>query len=374
MSGISHSDIDLGEADAGASVSELEAKYKDQMRQIVTQKIDLPLSTLPSLLKDQIKLNPEFQRRDRWDERRQSRLIESLIMNVPIPSVFLGEDDYGFYVVLDGRQRLTAIARFLANDLTLTGLQVWSELNGSSFNDLVRRGLDKYLTRRFISGTVILKESSSVVKYDVFDRLNTGGVSANAMEIRNAIYRGGFTDQLHKWGRSPEFCKLWRIPLDVIAAERNSTYREMEDLELVLRFFALQEHEHMTSGFGAYLTEFLASRNVEYVRDGSRLALDNDAFANATSNAWRIFGEEAFVKATSQQKSAPFADAVMVALASYPPSSFDVEKDRRIREAFSNLMANVNFSRSITSGTNGRGAIHTRIGMAKAAVDSVMQS
>lgn len=79
------------------------------MRQIVSQKIDLPISTLPEMIKEQIDLNPDFQRRDRWDVEKQSRFIESIIINVPIPPVFLGEDQYGKYVVLDGRQRLTAI-------------------------------------------------------------------------------------------------------------------------------------------------------------------------------------------------------------------------------------------------------------------------
>src|SRR5688572_20239184 len=100
----------------------IEKKYQKQMRQLVSQKLDLPVSTLPVMLKEQIKLNPEFQRRDRWDESRQSRLIESLVMNVPIPPVFLGEDEYGQYVVLDGRQRLTAVSKFLANNLKLKGL------------------------------------------------------------------------------------------------------------------------------------------------------------------------------------------------------------------------------------------------------------
>jgi hypothetical protein len=98
--------IETGEGDDEADgLPPIEKKYQKQMRQLVSQKLDLPVSTLPAMLKEQIKLNPEFQRRDRWDEYRQSRLIESLVMNVPIPPVFLGEDEYGQYVVLDGRQR-----------------------------------------------------------------------------------------------------------------------------------------------------------------------------------------------------------------------------------------------------------------------------
>jgi len=81
------------------------------------------------MIKEQIYLNPDFQRRDRWDVEKQSRFIESIIMNVPIPPVFLGEDEYGKYVVLDGRQRLTAIKGFLSNIFKLTGLKVWEDLN-----------------------------------------------------------------------------------------------------------------------------------------------------------------------------------------------------------------------------------------------------
>jgi hypothetical protein len=122
----------------------------------------------------QIDLSPEFQRRGRWDMDRRSRFIESIIMNVPIPPVFLGEDEYGKYVVLDGRQRLTAVHDFLRDIYALKGLEVWPELNGLRYDDLQKRKLAPTITRRFIPAVVILKESSSGVKYDVFDRLNTG--------------------------------------------------------------------------------------------------------------------------------------------------------------------------------------------------------
>lgn len=85
-------DVDGGD---GAGDEPLEAKYAKQMRQIFPQKIELPISAILQMIKDQIQLNPEFQRRDRWDNKRRSRFIESIIMNVPIPPVFLGEDNYG---------------------------------------------------------------------------------------------------------------------------------------------------------------------------------------------------------------------------------------------------------------------------------------
>jgi hypothetical protein len=323
------------------------------------------------MLKEQIKLNPEFQRRDRWDDKRQSRLIESLIMNVPVPPVFLGEDEYGHYVVLDGRQRLTAISIFLNNDLRLKGLEVWDELNGLTYQDLIKRDLDKYLTRRFVQAIAVLKESSAIVKYDVFDRLNTGGVRANNMEIRNALNRGGFTDALHSLSRIPVFCSLWGIPTNKLEAEQNYYYQQMIDLELVLRFFALSDTSEMSMRFKDYLTEFMARRNEEYHQNPALAPIDAGRFTRAANNCWRVFAGQAFVR-PSGKKSAPLADAVMIALANIEPVGITDVKADAIRKAFQALFKNDNFVKAIGTGTNGRGAIETRIALATAAATAAM--
>ena len=143
---------------AEPATSALEQKYNKEMRQIVSQKIDLPISTLPDMIKEQIDLNPDFQRRGRWDVDKQSRFIESIIMNVPIPPIFLGEDQYGKYVVLDGKQRLTAIKDFLSNIFKLSKLKVWEDLNGQNFDGLQKKKLAAAITRRVVAAGVILKE------------------------------------------------------------------------------------------------------------------------------------------------------------------------------------------------------------------------
>jgi len=345
-----------------------ERKYKEQMRQIVTQKLDLPISTLPAMLQDQIKINPEFQRRDRWDEERQSRLIESLLMNVPIPPVFLGEDDYGFYVVLDGRQRLTAIQNFLNNTLTLRGLAVWDDLNGLKFNDLVKRGLEKHLTRRFISAIALLKESSPAIKYDVFDRLNTGGVKANEMEVRNAVFRGPFTDALHKLSRTPAFCKVWEIPLDPVDAQSNPLYQKMLDLSIVLRFFALSDPEKMDTPFKDFLGEFMDERNKMYAKNPALEAEDATRLERAVQNSLNIFGVNSFRNPNKRIKgppSLPIAEAIMIGLADYESGIITREISENIRVEFSKLCGDATFEKSISSGTNGKGAIRTRVNMAK---------
>lgn len=352
----------------GEGLSGFEKKYKAQMRQIVTQKLDIPISTLPAMLDDNIKINPEFQRRDRWDEERQSRLIESLLMNVPVPPVFLGEDDYGFYVVLDGRQRLTAIQNFLNNTLALKGLVVWDDLNGLRFNDLVKRGLDKHLTRRFLSAIALLKESSPAIKYDVFDRLNTGGVKANEMEVRNAVFRGPFTDALHKLSRHPDFCKAWEIPVDPIEAQSNPIYQKMIDLSIVLRFFALSDPEKIDTTFKDFLGEFMEERNKLYVADPNLEKMDTERFERAVVNSLAVFGTNSFRNPSKMMKgppSLPIAEAIMIGLSEYDPALITEEIAAQIKADFATLCSDPDFLKSVSSGTNGKGAIKTRINKAR---------
>ena len=364
--------IDLGEDAPGEALSVLEEKYRDQMRQIVSQKLDLPISTMLEMITDQIDLSPDFQRRDIWNLEKRSRFIESIIMNVPIPPVFLGENEYGSYVVLDGRQRLTALSEFLRNTYKLRGLEVWDDLNTLSFRDLEKKKLDKALTRRFIPAVVILKESSSQVKYDVFDRLNQGGVIAEPMEIRNAVYYGEFNRLLHTLSANDIFRRLWNIPLDPEELVNNVLYSRMRDLELVLRFFAVRNYEPTNMNFKDYLSDFMDRRNQAYKSDALLKSSDKEVFMRAVINCWSVFGNAAF-RRPSGVKSAPLADALMAALCEIDPAAIDAERAEKIRAAMSRLCEDdETFKKAISYGTNGRGAIETRISAAKAAVRSAL--
>ncbi|MGD0544465.1 MAG: DUF262 domain-containing protein [Candidatus Acidiferrales bacterium] len=355
--------VDLGQEPKNERAVPLEEKYREQMRQIISQKIELPVSTLTEMIDEQINLNPDFQRRDRWDRLQQSRFIESIIMNVPIPPVFLGEDEYGKYVVLDGRQRLTAIYNFLTNIYPLKGLTVWAELNKLKYADLQKKGLDKTIIRRFIPAVVILKESSPSVKYDVFDRLNTGGVIANAMEIRNAVYPGEFNELIHKLSMEPTFLRLWGIPLEATEREKNTLFRRMTDLELILRFFALRDYVQMDMRFQDYLGDFMQGRNKLYKEQQNLKEADTSTFRRAIENTWRIFGDDAFKRpGAPKYKSAPLADAIMIALSTVEPAQIGDDTAEIIKAGIEDLcLNNKAFQNSISRGTNGKGAITTRI-------------
>jgi hypothetical protein len=372
MSEILRTEIEDGEeAPIVETLQALEEKYRAQMRQIVSQKIELPISTLKEMIEKQIDLSPDFQRRDRWNNEKGSRFIESIIMNVPIPPVFLGEDEYGKYLVLDGRQRLTAVYRFLNNEYVLEKLKVWPELNECNFATLTKRGLEKTLTRRFIPAVVILRESTPEVKYDVFDRLNTGGVVAEPMEIRNAIYGGKFNKLLHDVTNDPVFRKLWDIPLDDVQREENKTYATMKDLELALRFFALRKPELMDLVFRDHLSAYMAERNKEYKANPQAEIEDREQFHRAVKNVWTVFNDTAFLRTGKKQKSAPLADAFMIALSHVPEETVSSRK-LEIKAALEALFTNDDFIKAIGSGTNGKGAISDRIRLALDAVQTAV--
>lgn len=370
--------IEMGDDAPEAAGTPLAEKYKQQMRQIFPQKIELPVSTLLEMIEKQIDLNPAFQRRDIWPVAKQSRFVESIIMNVPIPPVFLGEDDYGKYVVLDGRQRLTAISTFLSNGYALEGLKVWDELNRLSWLDLKKKELHTTILRRFIPAVLILKESSPEVKYDVFDRLNTGGMEALPMEIRNAIYRGPFCSQLHTLSANKTFRKLWGIPEEEDARQENATYRRMEDLELVLRFFALQKHEDMEGRFKEALSTYLDARNKAYKEKPELAKQDTALFERAIENAWKVFGEDAFRKPgdpgeKKAVRSAPLADAVLFALAPVEPEKLTSTMIKKVASELTAFFSNDgDFKKSVGTGTNGKGATEYRLTRTRDVVKKVI--
>ncbi|QJD88757.1 DUF262 domain-containing protein [Duganella dendranthematis] len=241
--------------EAVLSDEELSQKYADTQIRIVRTSLDFTLHTLVASIKDKSYINiaPGYQRRARWDRRKKSLLIESFLMNIPVPPLFLFEKDYNQYEIMDGRQRLEAISEFLDNKYPLTGLEFWPELQGKRFTDLpgtVQRGL----LRRTLNAVVLLAETSrsedSVdIRLVLFRRLNTGGIKLNPQELRNALYPGIFNTALHELSREELFCDLWKIPKrtpkedEQPATEllRNTLYRSMMDCELVLRFFGIRD-------------------------------------------------------------------------------------------------------------------------------------
>jgi uncharacterized protein with ParB-like and HNH nuclease domain len=180
--------------------------WATKQKDLVTSMVDYNLSTLAELINDEtIDLNPMHQRRLRWNLGKQSKLIESFLMNVPVPPIFLNEDEYGRYSVIDGKQRLSAVTSFLSNNLVLEGLQIFADINGNKFNDLPSKLRSIIRTRPTLRAIIILRQSDSDLKNEVFHRLNTGGEHLNPQEIRNNAYHGTLNNLIMELSESRIF-------------------------------------------------------------------------------------------------------------------------------------------------------------------------
>ena len=252
------------------SDNEINEKYKKGEIRIVTEQARYPLDSIEAMLDSEKYIrNPEYQRRKRWNNTRKSRLIESFIMNVPIPPIFLYEIDYSIYEVMDGQQRLTAIYDFYKGKFDLEGLEYWRELNGRNYQNLpdqVQKGID----RRYLSSIILLqetaksKEEAEYLKQIVFERLNSGGEKLTAQETRNALNNGKFNRLCIKLSENDPFRKMWNLPLESQGEEKlleSESYRKMEDVELILRFFAYRHIDNLKSPVDKFLDEYLKQAN-----------------------------------------------------------------------------------------------------------------
>src|ERR1039457_4400675 len=182
------------------TTKELEKKFNETAFRLNQERNDFFLPQVKDfvLQKKWLNLRPEYQRRLVWEDQKRSLFIESLLLNVPIPPVFLYEWDLSRYEVMDGQQRLNSIVDFYGNLYPLSGLEKWSELNGLRYRELpktLQRGLDRRrisVTVLLVGGTVENGPDKGDVRKLVFERLNTGGQHLNAQELRNCLYGGPF--------------------------------------------------------------------------------------------------------------------------------------------------------------------------------------
>ena len=308
--------------DMRISDDEINKKYLAGEVRIVTEQARYPLDTIRGMIDSgKYELMPSFQRRHRWSVVKKSRLIESFIMNVPIPPVFLYENEYSHYEVMDGLQRMTAINEFYLDKFALTGLEQWPELNGKVYSTLpekIRQGID----RRYLSSIILLHESAKdpkkaqEMKQLVFERINSGGVKLERQETRNALYDGPMNQLCATLSRNKYLCLLFRIPnkesIDMAQLhfdfwddmqdeqideqiesqlDKNPLYTSMTDIELVLRYFALRNLEGYTYDFHDFLDDYLIISNKF---DTELLQKLKAKFEETILFAYELFAEKAF--------------------------------------------------------------------------------
>jgi hypothetical protein len=231
---------------------DLEAVLDKARQNVKTDSYPMSLGELASMYENgEIVLRPEYQRYFRWEPEQKSKLIESILIGLPLPSIFLAQDEKGNWEVVDGMQRLSTIFDFmdiLKKETTsseyyksfkkLTDeLFYLSEYEGKKWSDLTRR-IQLDFKRTKVQLTILLRETDLEAKFELFQRLNSGGTQISGQELRNAIMAGS-KPSLLKW-----FEKLAAFPAFVKVcglAERDLSVRM--DVELVLRFIVFLSAE-----------------------------------------------------------------------------------------------------------------------------------
>lgn len=352
----------------------LVAKFKMAQESLVVQQSDFSLSAISEMVTaGSIDIEPKYQRRHRWHDDRQSALVESFILNVPVPPVYLSEDDYGEYSVIDGKQRITSIKRFICNELVLDGLTRLSELNGKRFDDLPVQIKNALSVRPYIRVITLLKQSNPQLKYEVFLRLNTGGESLSPQEIRNVAYSGSLNSLLLELSEN----HVVREKLKIVG-EGSNAFRKMEDVELVLRFFTLLNG---WQNIGNVLADEM-SNYMEKNRDASEhdIAALKLAFISSINRCVSIFGAHAFHRPLErnnwrEQLISPLFDAQMVAVSTFTEDEAArlANYPDRVEGGLRALFANADFAKAVSQATNNPANVKKRIRDLREALQTILR-
>ena len=239
-----------------------------------------------------IEMTPNFQRNFVWDRTRQSRLIESIFLGLPLPAIYLSEYDDGRMTIVDGLQRISTIKAFIDKKLRLCNMEYFDFCNGKTFEDLKLPDLQ---SRRFYRTQItcfkIDYRSPSQLKYDLFRRLNTGGKALNDQEIRNCLSRKDVRDTLRKMITSKEF---------QAATDNSIKDTRMAAQESALRFICFYDFYKESDDLSMYDGNMRGALDscVERLNKTSKQDLDEYIilFCNSMKLAKSLFDKYAFRK------------------------------------------------------------------------------
>lgn len=346
---------------------ELEEEYLAAQRAAVLEIADQGLISLAQLVKaGAIDVSPKFQRRDRWTPEKQSLLIESFLVNIPVPPVYLAEDEgrIGQYAVIDGKQRLTAIELFFSDRLALRGLTRLKSLNGARYSAMPE-GIRNSLGMKNLRVTTLLRQSDEGLKHEVFLRLNTGGEILTPQEIRNVAYRGPLNDLIYELAENAFLRKQLKVTSKLAPA-----YRRMTDVEFTLRFFALSDRwRRFTGDIRGTLDSYMAHN-----RFTTELGRLQRLFDNSITVAEAVWGEYAFKWPGRDQVLAGLFDAQMIAIAEIGPARQAelINAAPRVRAAMNTLFKDLEFEDAVRQATNTPTKLRYRIKTLRQALLNVL--
>jgi len=336
-----------------------------EQRRLNTETYDFTVSTINDYIKNGHITIPKFQRGYVWNRSQASRLIESLIIQCPIPVIFLSQNTDESLSVIDGNQRLNSINLYLNDEFPLKGLTAYPEIEGFKFAELDPR-FQRHILNRTVRCIVILKDTHPQIKFDVFERLNTGSVKLTPQELRHGIHNGPLMDLLEKLNKN----KLW---LDISG---NKGDKRMKGDELILRYFALCENWR---NYNKPMVNFLNNYAEKYrkAKDEKMIDLEN-SFNSSFQKCYELMDNLIFKTFDKNYKNIKFNaalfDAQMVAISELNPSAVQIERINKntFKEELNKLVLDDIFSKYISSGTTDKRSVQERIRLFKALVQKFL--
>lgn len=257
--------------------------------------------------KGKLLTNPDYQRDYVYTEEKASRLVESALMLIPLPTIYLCEEENNIYSVIDGQQRIMSFIKFVDGDFALKGLTSLTELNGKYYKDLdaeLQTIIDDTTFR-----TILIAKESADSKYDIFERLNRGAVTLKEQELRNCVYRGPYNSMINDLANEKNVVTMFK------AENKRMWYQEY-----ILRFFALIDFMSYKPSMKTWLNKYMKLHQFE---DEKSIAADREKFVKTLSIVKEVLGTDAFATVDYEKKivinkfSATFYDSIMIAFSKF---------------------------------------------------------
>ena len=351
---------------------EKDIEIPHEVRNLTTQAYDKSVSDVVRMITDKdLVLDPDYQRNYVWDNKKASKLIESIILNVPIPVIYVSEEKDSSWSVIDGLQRLNSLKRFFDGKFKLSGLEVLYELNKCDFKMLPSKA-SRMLKNGLLRIVMVTADSNDDIKYDIFMRLNTGAVHLNEQELRNCLYRGKLNTFLQEEAKNLQ----WLEMLGLV-----EPHKRMSDRELLLRFLALgtnwDRQESMVKGYRGNMKSFLNAFMKQYQNDSGNLNYFKTLCDETIAKVYEVYGADAFRRVNEDGSVTPInraiMDALMISSIPYPIASLTAKKDTIRNSLAKALSGNAEFKQSTLSSTSDTKVMKIRISTWCGIIDEIMK-
>lgn len=342
--------------------SKIPYEIPQEVRKITTQAYDKSVADIVRMIDDKdIRLDPDYQRNYVWDNKKASMLIESIILNVPIPVIYVSQEEDDSWSVIDGLQRLYSLKRFFDGKFKLSGLEILSDLNKSDINTLNPKAL-RMLKNGLLRVIMITHDSNEEIKYDVFMRLNTGSVHLTEQELRNCLYRGSLNRFLKEVVQNGTWLKLMGL---------REPHVRMADRETALRFLAIwkswDSQTETLKGYKGRMKSFLNTFMSEHKDIKSSESGEwKQVFEDTVNKVYQVYGENAFKRqgldgTTEKTINRAIIDVIMLSSTQHTIEELMNKRELIVNRFLEKTNNEIDFKNSIKIGTSDTKVITYRL-------------